>query len=677
MKFSKKEAGLTTGLLAGSLALSLLFVSATTQEGRTNIIAEGTATDYSMSFDSTTNSFGTATTESTHIAKTDLGNDVSFTFNNLGQSTNCWALLNEGGYFYNTTPISGLKSISISFLNGNGVKVSYGWSPSLYQGIDISIDSFGTSGGIVSYDFNGEMPSYFKISYASGAAKLNSITLKYSCVASNDPYSKPGFAYTLDSGGASYTLSGYSGSDSNVVIPMYHEGLPIKAIGSNAFLGSTIVTKVTIPSFVTNIGASAFQGCQSLSEVAFAANSSLTTISTLAFQSTGLTHFVVPSKVTTIGTDAFGLCRALTSFSIPAATINLGATMLRGDTAMSAITIDSENSNFVTDGKAIYDHTMATLVLYANNGTSYDIPSSVNSINNDAFIAYSNLKTITIPASVVVIGSHAFGGCLGLTSLTIASGSKLKIIAGSAFHRCSSLTSFNLPASVTTMGSDFSGCVSLSSLTVDAANTAYSADGRALYNKDKTTLLAYGSSGTSFEVPSTVTTISSHAFGEFTTLSSLSIPASVTSIANNALYGCTGLSNLGIAAGNPNYTSDGKALFNKDESTLMEYVNSGSSYEVPSTVTKLDAFAFCNCSNLLSLVLPASLTSVASPVAFDLMSDSAVIYFKGTDAQWTALNAATKAMKISYYSASDMSSATDHSYWYYLSGVPTLWNPSI
>ena len=69
-----------------------------------------------------------------------------------------------------------------------------------------------------------------------------------------------------------------------------------------------------------------------------------------------------------------------------------------------------------------------------------------------------------------VIGSYAFRGCSGLTSLTLPAG--ITSIGSDAFEFCSRLTSLNLPAGITEIGDEaFSGCSGLTSLTLPAGIT--------------------------------------------------------------------------------------------------------------------------------------------------------------------------------------------------------------
>ena len=70
--------------------------------------------------------------------------------------------------------------------------------------------------------------------------------------------------------------------------------------------------------------------------------------------------------------------------------------------------------------------------------TSVTIPNSVTSIGNKAFHGCSGLKSVTIPNSVTSIGNEAFRRCTGLTSVTI--GNSVTSIGNEAFYDCSGLT---------------------------------------------------------------------------------------------------------------------------------------------------------------------------------------------------------------------------------------------
>ena len=137
-----------------------------------------------------------------------------------------------------------------------------------------------------------------------------------------------------------------------------------------------------------------------------------------------------------------------------------------------------------------------------------------------------------------------------ITSVTIESG--VTTIGSNAFLGCTSLTSVTIPSSVMTIGDyAFSYCTSLTEFLVSSGNPNFSSGDGVLYDKDKTTLIAYpvGKTESSFEIPSSVTTIGGFAFGGCTSLASVAIPSSVTTIGEGAFSDCTSLASVAIGDG--------------------------------------------------------------------------------------------------------------------------------
>ena len=78
---------------------------------------------------------------------------------------------------------------------------------------------------------------------------------------------------------------------------------------------------------------------------------------------------------------------------------------------------------------------------------------TVTKINSQAFINCT-FSSVTIPASVEIIGESAFKNCGSLSTVTIGDNSQLNRIDTLAFANCSSLTSFTIPAGVEYLGKD-------------------------------------------------------------------------------------------------------------------------------------------------------------------------------------------------------------------------------
>ena len=116
------------------------------------------------------------------------------------------------------------------------------------------------------------------------------------------------FDYTFSNG--AITITKYTGSGGDVVIPAAIDGVPVTGIGEAAFMGRSDLTSVTIPDCVTSIGMEAFGGCSSLTTIDIP--DSVTSIGGYAFEScTKLTGATIGSGVAIIGSGTFESCTSL------------------------------------------------------------------------------------------------------------------------------------------------------------------------------------------------------------------------------------------------------------------------------------------------------------------------------------------------------------------------------
>lgn len=112
-------------------------------------------------------------------------------------------------------------------------------------------------------------------------------------------------------------------------------------------------------------------------------------------------------------------------------------------------------------------------------------------------------------------------------------------------------------------------------------------------------------------LPNGLTSIGGYAFYKCSSLPNITIPESVTNIEWTAFYGCNGLVEIKVSDNNPNYASDGGAVFDKRKLNLI-YFSKGRSgeYEVPSGVRSIKAYAFYGCKNLTSIIIPESVVLI-------------------------------------------------------------------
>ena len=201
-----------------------------------------------------------------------------------------------------------------------------------------------------------------------------------------------GLVYVISNG--EVTITEYTGSTTEVVIPSTIEGYPVTSIGVWAFVGCSYIESITIPDSVTLIGAYAISSCDSLVSIKVNENNpNYTSVDGVLFNKdkTELItcpagksgEYTIPDSVTLIGFGAFHMCSSITNITIP-----------NGVTSI-------DNGAF----------------MYCKSLTSITIPDSVTSIGNGAFESCSSLISITIPNSVTSIGDGAFAGCDSLSEV--------------------------------------------------------------------------------------------------------------------------------------------------------------------------------------------------------------------------------------------------------------------
>ena len=209
----------------------------------------------------------------------------------------------------------------------------------------------------------------------------------------------------------------------------------------------------------------------------------------------------------------------------------------------------------------------------------YSIRKGVKVIGNGAFFWCESLTSINIPNSVTTIGNGAFSRCSSLISINIPN--SVTTIGRGAFSRCNSLTSITIPNSVVTIiGNPFYFWYG----NLYNESKAFIYEDHVLFNKNKTTLIAYIAREKNYTIPNSVTTIGEGAFNGCHFLTSIKIPNSVTTIGEGAFNGCYSLTSINI----PNsVTTIGKLAFNGCYSLT--------SINIPNSVTTIENRVFIDC----------------------------------------------------------------------------------
>lgn len=187
----------------------------------------------------------------------------------------------------------------------------------------------------------------------------------------------------------------------------------------------------------------------------------------------------------------------------------------------------------IPEGVAVIDY--RAFCNNKSNITAVTFPSTIEEIDNDAFLNCMNLKTVVFPHKVkrLALGCDTFSNCTALESVRLPDGTDC---LWDTFTGCTALSDITLPDSIRIIGDfAFRNCINLKKVKLPA-NLKYISRNS-----------FQGCTGlTEILIPEGIADIWEHAFQNCESLQNVQIPNGVIHIGEEAFAGCIRLSGIFI-----------------------------------------------------------------------------------------------------------------------------------
>lgn len=415
-------------------------------------------------------------------------------------------------------------------------------------------------------------------------------------------------------------------------------GVGANTIPDNAFLSNSILTSIELPSNLTTIGTSAFNGCISIQSIHLP--STISTINNAAFRNFG--GFFTVEASNQYFSDFNGVLydknqaeliqcplSIVGNYTLPTTVTSIKIYSFYGCNQVTGI--NSAGTNALTIEDYAFIGCTGLINFYTNASTTTLGTSSFENCKNLTTFTANNLKVgsrsflssgiTTLTASIIEVSGLSFYACTKLKTVTFSS--PINTIPNLAFYACYSLNTINLPASITTLETNcFGACTNLSTVSgalISLSDGAFSGCSsliavNAVLKSIEINAFYNCSSLTSIIIDNDLTSIGNLAFYGCTKLPSFTVSGKVTTIGDGAFRNCS--ARVSVDAANTKYGSHNGVLYDKNFTTLIQSPTSNAAtYTIPDGVVTIKSYSFFNNSKLEYINIPQSVCNI-EPAAF-------------------------------------------------------------
>lgn len=436
----------------------------------------------------------------------------------------------------------------------------------------------------------------------------------------------------------------------------------VTTIFSSAFADCTSLTTFIFPNICQTISYNAFDSA-GLTFVDLT-NTTVQVIDSYAFnQCNDLSGFLASSNLQQINGHAFESCDKLVTVDLSNASLQL-----IGDYAFTSCIV-LNNIILPTTPRPLAAIGIASF-FNCTSLTSISIPEGFVSLGQDCFSTCSSLVNVTLPSSLETIGVSCFAACNSLQTLDLST-TAIIILPDSCFWTCPVLSSVSLPNNLATIGNfSFVNCISLSSINLPStiisfSTGCFSGTGLTTIDLSVVNVTNFDSANAMFQnshlqtiiFNSATTIIGSTMFAGCINLQNIdfSLIPNLTTIRTSAFEGCTSFTEINLT-GNSSLQSIESYCF-KDCINLTSFIlptNSGklqlgvgfllntnlnnvdsiiesvpslsdgmfqgmniTSVVIPDKFSTIPSSLFLNCTNLVSVTFPNTITGVLGNSSFN------------------------------------------------------------